>query len=134
MQDLWSKIQPFYKQLFTFVRKGLIKIYGEQLIRKDGPIPAHLLGDIWAQNWRNIIDLIKLPSMSEMPDITNELIRQGYTPLKIFQTAEDFFTSMGLPPMLPEFWRNSVFQKPNDNNFSQCTPSSWDFCNGIDFR
>lgn len=42
VQDLWAQIQPLYRQLFTFVRKGLIRQYGERIIRPDGPIPAHL--------------------------------------------------------------------------------------------
>lgn len=66
-------------------------------------------------------------------DVTGEMVKQGYTPTKIFQSAEEFFTSLGLPPMSPEFWRNSIIQKPNDN-FNQCTASAWDFCNNIDFR
>lgn len=132
VQDLWTKIQPLYRQLFTFVRKGLIRKYGDQIVRRDGPIPAHLLGNMWAQNWRNIIDVIK-PGQSETPDITGEMIRQGYTPLRIFQATEEFFTSMGLPPMSPEFWRNSMLQKPTDVH-TQCTASAWDFCNNIDFR
>ncbi|XP_037925206.1 angiotensin-converting enzyme-like [Hermetia illucens] len=133
VQDLWSQVQPLYKQLFTFVRKGLVKFYGDKLIRKDGPIPAHVLGNVWAQDWRNIMDLVNT-GRSHIPNISDELIRQGYTPLRIFQAAEEFFTSMGLPPMLPEFWRNSLLQRPSDT-FKDCSaPSSWDFCNNVDFR
>ncbi|XP_058815382.1 angiotensin-converting enzyme-like isoform X2 [Topomyia yanbarensis] len=132
VNDLWMKIQPLYKQLVTFVRKGLVRHYGEQVVRKDGPLPAHILGNMWAQNWHSILSLIQ-PGPSEMPDITGEMVRQGYTPFKMFQTAEEFFTSIGLPPMAPEFWRNSVFQKSNEM-YGQCTASAWDFCNKIDFR
>ncbi|XP_055641071.1 angiotensin-converting enzyme-like isoform X2 [Toxorhynchites rutilus septentrionalis] len=132
VNDLWTKIQPLYRQLVTFVRKGLVRQYGENVVRKDGPLPAHLLGNMWAQNWRNILDLVK-PGQSETPDVTGEMIRQGYTPLKIFQTAEEFFTSIGLSPMTPEFWRNSMLQKSNEIH-GQCTASAWDFCNKIDFR
>lgn len=131
VQDLWGKIQPLYKSLFTFVRRGLYRKYGDEVMRPDGPIPAHLLGNMWAQNWRNILDIVK--PYSEMPDITGEMMKQGYTPTKIFQVAEEFFTSLGLPPMSPEFWRNSIIQKPNDA-YTQCAASAWDFCNLIDFR
>jgi peptidyl-dipeptidase A len=131
VQDLWGKVQPLYKNLFTFVRRGLYNRYGDEVMRPDGPIPAHLLGNMWAQNWRNILDIIK--PYSETPDVTGEMMKQGYTPLKIFQVAEEFFTSLGLPPMSPEFWRNSIIQKPNDV-YTQCAASAWDFCNLIDFR
>lgn len=132
VQDLWGRVQPLYKQLLTFVRRGLVRQYGEHVIRRNGPIPAHILGNMWAQNWKNIFDIV-LPGTKETPDITGEMIRQGFNPLKIFQSAEEFFTSLGLPPMAPEFWRNSMLQKPNDV-YTQCTASAWDFCNNIDFR
>lgn len=128
VQDLWTKIQPLYKHLFTFVRRGLYKKYGDEVLRPDGPIPTHLFGNMWAQNWRSVIDLIK--PYTETPDITGEMIKQGYTPTKIFQSAEEFFTSLGLPPMSPEFWRNSIIQKPSDI-YTQCTASAWDFCNNV---
>lgn len=133
VQDLWTEVQPLYRQLFTFVRKGLIRQYGEQVVRKDGPIPAHLFGNMWAQNWKNILDIVKYRH-SETPDITGEMIKQGYTPLRIFQKAEEFFTSLGMPPMSPEFWRNSILQQPNESTSKKCTASAWDFCNNIDFR
>ncbi|XP_037034522.1 angiotensin-converting enzyme-like isoform X2 [Bradysia coprophila] len=132
VQDLWARVQPLYKKLFTFVRKGLVRKYGETVIRRDGPIPAHLLGNMWGQNWKNILDIIR-PEFPETPDVTGEMVRQGYNPLKIFQSAEEFFTSMGLPPMSPEFWRNSMLSN-NDNGYIHCKASAWDFCNNIDFR
>lgn len=52
---------------------------------------------------------------------------------RIFQMAEEFFTSLGLKPMPPEFWRFSMLDRPK-NRKVQCTASAWDFCNRIDFR
>lgn len=132
VQDLWTSVVPLYKQLFTFVRAGLMRKYGIEVIRPDGPIPAHLLGNMWGQNWRPILDVVTTGSI-ETPDVTGEMVRQGFTPLKIFQVAEEFFTSIGLPPMSPEFWRNSMLQKSTEV-YTQCTASAWDFCNNIDFR
>lgn len=51
----------------------------------------------------------------------------------MFQMAEEFFTSMGMLPMPPEFWRSSMFEKPI-NREVKCTASAWDFCNHIDYR
>ena len=51
----------------------------------------------------------------------------------MFQIAEEFFTSLGMKPMPPEFWRYSMFEKPIDREV-KCTPSAWDFCNRIDYR
>lgn len=132
LQDLWAQIQPLYRQLFTFVRKGLIRQYGVKAVRPDGPIPAHLFGNMYAQNWKHIVDVAK-SRYSETPNVTQELIRQGYTPHRMFQKAEEFFTSLGMPSMSPEFWRNSVLQQPRSDT-SRCTSSAWDFCNNHDFR
>lgn len=52
---------------------------------------------------------------------------------RMFQIAEEFFTSLGLKPMPPEFWKFSIFEKPIDREI-KCTPSAWDFCNKIDYR
>lgn len=131
LRDLWMRMQPLYKQLFTFVRRRLHNRYGDEVLRQDGPIPGHILGNMWSQNWKNIIDLL-LPG-SEIPDVTGEMVKQGYTPTKIFQTAEEFFTSIGIGPLLPEFWRSSILEKPHDS-FTQCQSSAWDFCNFVDFR
>lgn len=132
VQDLWGLVRPLYKQLFTYVRKGLVQRYGSTVVRPDGPIPAHLLGNMWTQNWQQVIDLVR-PGGRQSSDVTGEMVRQGFTPLKMFQTAEEFFTSMGLPAMSPEFWRNSVLQSPVEQH-GQCTASAWDFCNNVDFR
>lgn len=132
VQELWLQIQPFYRQLFSFVRKGLLRKYGESVVRPDGPIPAHLFGNMWALNWKNILDIVKYRH-SDTPDISAEMARQGYTSLRIFQKAEEFFTSLGMPPLSPEFWRNSILQQSN-NERNKCTASAWDFCNNFDFR
>ena len=58
---------------------------------------------------------------------------QGYTPLSMFQKADEFFTSLGLIPMPFEFWNGSVLEKPIDRDIV-CHASAWDFCNGKDYR
>ncbi|KAK0158218.1 hypothetical protein PV328_009250 [Microctonus aethiopoides] len=130
--EVISAITPLYKNLFTYVRTKLIERYGDK-VRADGPLPAHLLGNMWAQNWEGIYDLVKPYSAARSLDVTLEMIIQGFTPLRIFQMAEEFFTSLGMKPMPPEFWRYSMFEKPIDREV-KCTSSAWDFCNRIDFR
>lgn len=44
IEELWLQVQPLYKLLHAFVRSKLIEIYGNELIKPNGPIPAHLLG------------------------------------------------------------------------------------------
>ncbi|KAJ8687257.1 hypothetical protein QAD02_023051 [Eretmocerus hayati] len=132
MSEVLAKITPLYKHLFTYVRARLIERYGDK-IRNDGPLPAHILGNMWAQNWDGIFNLVQpFPAVKKL-DVTIDLIIQGFTPLRIFQMAEEFFTSMGMKPMPPEFWKSSLIEKPTNMNV-KCNPSAWDFCNGIDYR
>ncbi|KAI5638060.1 angiotensin-converting enzyme domain-containing protein [Phthorimaea operculella] len=130
---IYHQVAPLYKQLFTYVRRRLVQRYGETTVRSDGPIPAHLLGNMWAQNWKSIMDLVMPFPQSPNVDVTSEMLRQGFTPLRMFQMAEDFYTSMGLKPAPPEFWTGSMLVRPPQRSV-QCTASAWDFCNRIDYR
>lgn len=82
MESTWKKLEPLYKELFTYVRRKLLIRYGTNAIRPEGPIPAHLLGDIWAQDWSNLIDfLIPYPHVKNV-DVSDDLLRQGFTALR----------------------------------------------------
>ncbi|XP_026826891.1 angiotensin-converting enzyme-like isoform X3 [Ooceraea biroi] len=130
--EVMSAITPLYKNLFTYVRSKLNERYGNR-IREDGPLPAHVLGNMWAQNWENLFELVQPFPASKKLDVTLDMMIHGITPLRMFQIAEEFFTSLGMKPMPPEFWKFSMFEKPIDREV-KCTPSAWDFCNRIDYR
>ncbi|KAG6444329.1 angiotensin-converting enzyme isoform X2 [Manduca sexta] len=133
VEEIYNQVSPLYKQLFTYVRRRLVQRYGETSVRADGPIPSHLLGNMWAQNWKSIMDLVMPFPQAPNVDVTSEMLRQGFTPLRMFQMAEDFYTSMGMKPAPPEFWRSSMLARPPQRSV-QCTASAWDFCNRIDYR
>jgi peptidyl-dipeptidase A len=54
----WTQLEPLYRELHTYVRNRLIAKYGSAADRKDGMIPAQLLGNTWAQEWGNIYDIV----------------------------------------------------------------------------
>ncbi len=54
---LWEQVQPLYVSLHAYVRMKLHEKYGDA-VPATGPIPAHLLGNIWAQDWSNVFDLV----------------------------------------------------------------------------
>lgn len=82
LAESFQKLQPLYKELFTYVRRKLLQYYGPDVVRPEGPLPAHLLGNIWAQEWSNLFDiLIPYPEYRNL-DVTDELLRQGFTPLR----------------------------------------------------
>lgn len=130
---LWTQIRPLYLQLHAYVRRRLNEKYGDHYVRRRGPIPAHLLGNMWAQTWGNIYDIVTPFPGKSGPDVSKELIRQGYTVHKMFKTAEEFFTSINMTAMPPEFWERSMLEKPNDREVV-CHASAWDFYNAKDFR
>jgi peptidyl-dipeptidase A len=58
MERAWTQLEPLYRELHTYVRTRLIQKYGKAADRADGMIPAQLLGNMWAQEWGNIYDLV----------------------------------------------------------------------------
>jgi peptidyl-dipeptidase A len=134
MGALYDQIKPLYQQIHAYVRRKLISTYPNSGIDPTGPIPAHLLGDMWAQTWSNIADiLLPYPDAAD-PDITAVLHGANYTVLHMFRTAEDFFTSIGLEPMTTDFWAKSVLVRPDDNRPMTCHGSASDFFSQTDFR
>ncbi|XP_011741902.1 angiotensin-converting enzyme isoform X3 [Macaca nemestrina] len=134
LERLFQELQPLYLNLHAYVRRALHRHYGAQHINLEGPIPAHLLGNMWAQTWSNIYDLVvPFPSAPSM-DPTEAMLKQGWTPRRMFKEADDFFTSLGLLPVPPEFWNKSMLEKPTDGREVVCHASAWDFYNGKDFR
>ncbi|XP_044767117.1 angiotensin-converting enzyme-like [Coccinella septempunctata] len=131
-QMLWNVIKPLYLQIHAYTRFHLKRIYGEAVDEK-GAIPAHLLGNMWAQSWENIArDILPYPE-KPVEDITEKLLEQDYTPLRMFKTAENFFISINMSAMPDLFWKNSIIEKPPDRDII-CHGSAWDFANGKDFR
>lgn len=130
---LWDQVKPFYEQLHCHVRAKLSQQYGADKVPLDGPIPAHLLGNMWSQTWDNIYGLMEPYAGVASLDVTASLKEQGYDELKMTQTAEAFFTSIGLPALPESFYQNSMIKKPADRDVV-CHASAWDIDNGNDPR
>ena len=83
----------------------------------DGkPIPAHLFGNIWAQQWNNIYDMLEpYPGVSDL-DVTAELEKQKYDAVRMTKSAESFYTSLGFPPLPQTFWERSMLTRPRDRD------------------
>src|SRR5262249_48932324 len=58
IQRLWQQVKPLYDSLHTYVRRRLVRVYGAKLVPETGPLPAHLLGNMWGQTWSNIYPLV----------------------------------------------------------------------------
>jgi len=130
---LWDQVKPFYEELHCHVRAKLSEQYGADKVPLDGPIPAHLLGNMWSQSWENIYPILEPYKGISSLDVTAALKDQGYDELKMVQTAEGFFTSLGLPDLPDSFYENSMIKKPQDRDVV-CHASAWDIDNGNDPR
>ncbi|KAJ8384193.1 hypothetical protein AAFF_G00207410 [Aldrovandia affinis] len=134
LEKLYKQLEPLYLNLHAFVRRKLYNHYGPKYINLKGPIPAHLFGNMWAQTWNNIYDMmIPFPSKPNI-DVTNDMVAKNWNATHMFRVSEGFFTSLGLLPMPPEFWDESMLEKPADGREVVCHASAWDFYNRQDFR
>ncbi len=154
VERLWGQVQPLYNELHCYVRGRLNKQYGDALVPKNGPIPSHLLGNMWAQQWSNIYPQVEpYPGVSN-PDVTPALkarrdaeLRKRLAAFKgkpsprdvaemehaadaaeaveMTKIAEDFYTSVGFPKLPESFWENAMLVQPRDRDVV-CHASAWD--------
>ena len=130
---LWEQVKPLYKELHCAVRAKLGELYGEDKVPQDGPIPAHLLGNMWAQEWGFIYDIMEpFPGVSDL-DIDSTLKTKNYSPQEMVRSAENFYVSLGMPRLPDTFWERSQFSKPRDREVV-CHASAWGLDGGNDLR
>ncbi|OQV22572.1 Angiotensin-converting enzyme [Hypsibius exemplaris] len=127
LDDLWLQIKPLYDQVHAYVRRILIQKFPEEYISPTGPIPAHLLGDMWSLTWIDMLSFTQLFPSKPLLDVTAEMKAQNYTVDRMFRLSEQFQIDLGLIPMPPEFWEKSQFVKPTDGRDVFCSANAWDF-------
>ena len=124
---LWQQVKPLYDSLYRYVRRKLG-------VPADKPIPAHLLGNIWAQEWGNIYDRVAPAKADGGYDLTAILqARADIDAVGMVRIGEDFFTSLGFAPLPETFWERSLFTKPRDREVV-CHASAWDIDDHLDLR
>ena len=124
---LWTQVQPLYQSLHTYVRTKLAQKYGPSVLPANGMIPAHLLGNMWAQDWSNIYSLMAMPASGEGYDLTGSLTQRKVDERGLVRFAERFYTSLGYQPLPPPFWERSLFRKPADREVvCHASASGWD--------
>ncbi|XP_078660646.1 angiotensin-converting enzyme-like isoform X2 [Branchiostoma floridae x Branchiostoma belcheri] len=133
VDGVWEQVKPLYLQLHAYVRRKLSEQYGEDKVPTTGLIPAHLFGNMWAQQWNNIYDIVvPFPDQPQI-DVSDAMVEQGYDVLRMFRTAEEFFVSIGLRPMPQVFWDKSMLVRPEDREVV-CHASADDFYHDSDVR
>ncbi|MCU0681268.1 MAG: M2 family metallopeptidase [Polyangiaceae bacterium] len=133
VERMWAQVKPLYDELHCYVRGRLAQTYGKDKVREGEPIPAHLFGNMWAQEWGEIYPLVEpYPNQGSL-DVTKSLQQQKYDAVKMVKLAERFFTSLGLDPLPETFWKRSLFTKPRDREVV-CHASAWDVTYNDDLR
>jgi peptidyl-dipeptidase A len=132
LDRLWEQVKPLYLSLHAYVRSRLREKYGD-LVPAAGPIPAHLLGNMWAQDWSNIYPLVAPPNSTPAYDLTGLLKKKNMDWKQMVKTGEGFFTSLGFAPLPGTFWERSLFLRPKDREVV-CHASAWDVDNVDDLR
>jgi len=85
--------RPLFDQLHCWAKNTLAARY-----KKPAPkiIPAHWLGNRWAQEWPGLIDEANLDPLFK-----------GSSPETIVKSAENFYVSLGFPRLPDSFWKKS---------------------------
>lgn len=130
---LWGQIKPLYNELQCHVRARLNDHYGDEVVPLDEPIRADLLGNMWAQSWGNVYDLVGPETADPGYDLTELLLENDYDALQIVKTGEAFFSSLGFEPLPETFWERSQITKPADREVV-CHASAWNLDGKDDIR
>ena len=131
---LWGQVKPLYDQLHCYTRAKLNEKYGDKVQSKTGPIRADLLGNMWAQEWGDIYDIVAPKGAGDVGyDLTDLLVRNKYDATKIVKTGEGFFSSLGFAALPQTFWERSMITKPADREVV-CHASAWNIDNVDDIR
>jgi len=132
LDRLWEQVKPLYLSLHAYVRGKLRETYGAAVPEK-GPIPAHLLGDMWAQAWGNVYPLVEPKGADPGYDLTPILAEKKLDERGMVKVGEAFFTSLGFQPLPATFWTRSLFVRPRDRDVV-CHASAWDVDQENDLR
>ena len=133
LDRLWGQIKPLYDSLHCYVRGELNEKYGDDVAPKTGSIPAHLLGNMWAQQWGTIYNTVAPDNADPGYNVTALLAANNYDEIKMVKQAEGFFTSLGFDKLPDSFWSRSMFVQPQDRDVV-CHASAWDLDNLDDIR
>uniref|UniRef100_A0A1L8DR16 Angiotensin-converting enzyme n=1 Tax=Nyssomyia neivai TaxID=330878 RepID=A0A1L8DR16_9DIPT len=134
LEDIFAQIRPLYEQLHAYVRFKLREKYGDGVVSEKGPIPMHILGNMWGQTWSEVAPILVPYPEKKLLDVTDEMVKQGYTPLSMFQKGDEFFQSLNMTKLPKDFWDYSILEKPTDGRELICHASAWDFYTKDDVR
>lgn len=131
---LWGEVKPLYDALHCYARTRLAERYGADKVPAGKPIPAQLLGNVWAQQWNNIYDDVLKP----YPQVREEtadagLVKQKWDASRMARSAESAYKTLGFQPLPDSFWKLSMLTRPRDREVV-CHASAWNMDAAGDVR
>jgi len=129
---LWNQVKPLYTQLHCYARRKLNAAYGDKVVPKTGPIPAHVFGNMWSQTWEYLYPELE-PFKGVAPIDVTPVLTTHYDAIKMVKMGEAFYTSLGMDPLPQTFWERSMFTKPKGKDVV-CHASAWDVQFNDDLR
>jgi peptidyl-dipeptidase A len=133
-EQLWQQVKPLYDGLHCYARAQLARRYGEDKVPAGKPIPAQLLGNMWAQAWNEIYpDILKPYPAASIEPADAQLKAQRWDARRMTRSAESFYTSLGFPQLPKTFWERSMLIRPRDREVV-CHASAWDMADQADVR
>jgi peptidyl-dipeptidase A len=133
-ERLWQQVKPLYDGLHCYARARLARRYGEGKVPPGKPIPAQLLGNMWAQQWNKIYpDILKPYPRASIETADTLLAAQKWDAGRMAHSAESFYTSLGFPQLPRSFWERSMLTRPRDREVV-CHASAWDLATTGDVR
>ncbi len=133
VERLWGQMEPLYEELHCYVRAELNEEYGDEVQPAVGTIRADLLGNMWAQSWSSIYDIVAPEVSAESYDLTSILEEKEFDAIRMVEQGEGFFSSLGIRELPDTFWERSQITRPRDREVV-CHASAWNLDNLEDVR
>jgi peptidyl-dipeptidase A len=124
-EKLWNQVRPLYEAMHCYTRTQLARQYGADKVKPGEPIPAHLLGNMWGQQWNKIYDDLLQPYPAVKVESADRALKeQKWDAVRMTKSAEGFYTSLGFRPLPATFWERSMLTRPRDRDVV-CHASAW---------
>eukprot|EP01101_Sappina_pedata_P008216 TRINITY_DN4509_c0_g1_i1.p1 TRINITY_DN4509_c0_g1~~TRINITY_DN4509_c0_g1_i1.p1 ORF type:complete len:768 (+),score=160.32 TRINITY_DN4509_c0_g1_i1:2-2305(+) len=121
-ERMWREIKPFYIQLHCYIRRKLRDRYGISHVPIHEPIPIHLLGDLFGENWVNIYEIAK-PFKTKAESGYSDIATDAYD---LLGYLERYWMSMGFESLPKSLFDYSVFKSTQEvkkeKMSSSCAP------------
>jgi len=108
MMQINRELRPLYRELHTWARYELAKKYNQPV---PDQLPADWLTNRWGQDWSEMVTVEGMDVNAALKDKSPEwIVKEG----------ENFYVSLGFPPLPQSFWaKSSLYPLPKDTKYKK---------------